>query len=234
MIQQNYFKTKKVQIGFIFFILHFSISSLAQDTLKSISISFNILQACINERTVYMEYKPFRHHTFGVSIGHIYYNPAFEVFVLSPSQNDFPGTVYNGTVYRINYSYVLENKRKYESYVGAQLIYRDMYYNNQYFTDGAREYVEYWRNEKANVFGFDFVYGRNRYLRLNKYCALLFNTFYGVGWRERHRTIDTYDIKWNGGSGSKPTDPPQLGNETKTQKYLVPVFGLKLGFQFHI
>lgn len=234
MIHQNCFKIKKILIGCIVFPSLFSISSFAQDSLKTISISYNLIQACINEQSLYIELSPFQHHAFGFSIGKMYDNPIFEVFPFSPSQNEYPGTVYRGSVYRIKYAYIFEKTRSFDYSVGAQLIYKDMYYNNKDFRDGGDTYRDYSRNEKANVFGFDIVYDLNKYVTFNKYLTMLLNLNFGVGWRDRHRNIDTYYLNNHGSPGPHETDPPQLGNETKTQKYLVPVLGLKVGFRFHI
>lgn len=234
MIFENHFNMKKTIIGFILFGTHFSLSSFAQDSLKSFSISYNIIQACINEQSLYAEFSPFRHHSFGVSVGQIINNRGWEVFPLSPSQNEFPGTVYRGNVYRIKYSYVFQKKRSLDYYISTQYIYKDMYYNNKDFRDGGDSYRDYSRNEKAKVFGFDLVYGLNWYLSLNKHFAVLTNYYTGLGWRERHRTIETYYLNNHGGPGPHEKDPPRLGNETKTQRYLIPVIGLKFGLQFRI
>lgn len=232
MIFENYFKMQKTLIGCLLFATHLSLSSFAQDSLKSFSISYNVIQACINEQSLYAEFSPFKHHVFGVSVGQIINNRKWEVFPLSPSQNEFPGTVYSGNVYRIKYSYVFQKWRSFDYYLGAQYIYRDMYYNNKNFRDGGDSYRDYSRNEKANVFGFDLISGLNWYLSFNKHFAVLTNLYSGFGWRERHRDIETYYIDYHGGPREK--DPPRLGNETKTQRYLVPVLGLKFGLQFRI
>ena len=233
MNQRSYFQIKKALIIGLFIIIHFGVTSFAQDSLKTVSISYNLIQGCINEQSIYVEYSPFRHHKFGISIGKIYDNNAFEVFVLSPSQNTFPGTVYRGNVYRLSYSYIFNKKSKSDYYIGAQYIYRDMYYNHKQFRDGGDSHVEYSRNEKATVIGFDLISGLNKYKKLNKNFSLLFNVYYGIGWRERYRTIYTYNLHYYGGGGGV-NSPPQLGNETKIQQYWIPVFGIKLGLQFHI
>lgn len=234
MSQSQIFKINKLLI-ICFFIIHFSSISFAQDSLKSISISYNLVQGLINEQSAYIQYSPFKHHSFGLSLGRIYDNPVFEVFILSPSQNLFPGTVYRGNVFRVNYSYVFQKSRKFDYYIGAQYIYRDMYYHNKEFRDGGDTHVIYLRNEKATVSGFDLFSGINRYKKLNKNFTFLFNVFFGIGWRERNRTIDTYSVEWSGsGGGPNVNHPPDLGNEKMYQWYLLPVLGVKLGLQIHI
>ncbi len=207
---------------------------VTKDSLKSISISYNLIQACINEHSLYLDYSPFKHHAFGFSIGKVIDNRVFEVFVLSPSQNVYPGTVYSGKVFRINYSYVFRKRRSFDYYAGTQFIYRDMYYNNKKFRDGGDTNVEYLRNEKATVFGGDIVWGLHSYLHFNKYFSLLFNVYSGIGWRERNRNIDTYEIVWNGSGGNNVNSPPHLGNESVIQQYVIPIFGVKLGLKIHI
>lgn len=154
MIFENYFNMKKTIIGFILFASHLPPSSFAQDSLKSFSISYNIIQACINEQSLYAEFSPFRHHVFGLSVGQIINNRMWEIFPLSPSQNEFPGTVYSGNVYRIKYSYVFQKKRSFDYYVCAQYIYRDIHYNNKDFRDGGDSYRDYSRNEKGKGIWF--------------------------------------------------------------------------------
>jgi hypothetical protein len=235
MIRAKKSTTKKALVLSVFFVFHLSVFSFAQDSLKSIKISYNIVQACINEQSVYIDYSPFRHHSFGLSVGRIYDNPVFEKLILSPTQNLFPGTVYRGSVYRISYSYIFMKRCSFERYLCAQYVYRDMYYHNKEFRDGGDTHVIYKRNEKATVSGFDVLFGINRYKKLNKNFTFLFNMFTGIGWRERNRTIYTYSVKWYGGGGGPNVNhPPDLGNEKIYQWYLLPVLGIKLGLQYRI
>lgn len=233
MSQSQTFKTNKpLIIGF--FIIYLSSISFAQDSLKSIKVSYNFIQGLINEQSVYIDVSPFRHHSFGCSIGKVTENSVFAVFILSPSQNLYPGTVYKGNVFRINYSYIFQKRKTFDYYIGAQYIYKDMFYNNKYFRDGGDTHVNYWRNEKATVFGFDLVTGLNKYINFKKHFSLLLNVYSGIGWRERHRAIETYIIQWYGSYYYTKTTPPILGNETKIQQFWLPVLGVKLGLQFRI
>lgn len=216
-----------------FFIINFSSLSFSQDSLKSIKVSYNFIQGLINENSIYMDCSPFKHHSFGFSIGKIYDNPLVDGLWLSPSQNLYPGTVYRGSIYRINYSYVFMKSRSFDYYLGAQYVNKNMYYNNKGFRDGGDTHVEYWRNEKATVFGFDIVSGINWYANFSKHFSLVFNVYSGIGWRERHRAIETYSIHWYGGSYYN-VNPPSLGNETTIQHFWLPVLGIKLGLQFRI
>ena len=211
-----------------------------QNLSKSISLSYNLIQGQINEHSIYLDIIPSDQLSIGFSIGKIFFNSMYDPLPLSPSQNTYPGTVYEGFVVRLNASYYLyrnEFKRYWTGgYLGLQLIYKDVFYNNISFKDGDKKdhYIYYDRNEKAKVFGIDIIEGICFSFGPKKIRESVFlNPYGGIGYRFRHRDIETLHLT---NRGYSPSDGPipVLGNEIKKQNYLTLVLGAKVGINIKI
>lgn len=190
----------------------------------------------INEYSLYIDFIPFKQHSFGLCIGKIYDNPDFDPRPLSSSQNNNPGTVYKGIVTRLyfNYYFIKKDypKSKLGFYISPQLLYKDLYYHNKTFRDENTTHytsITYTRNEKAYIIGGDIVCGLLFSFRIIKPSTHFFiNPYVGTGYNSRTRNIETLSIYDNNYSGDKPI----LGKETKYKDYFTIVFGIKVGLLF--
>jgi hypothetical protein len=201
-----------------------------QNKEKSITLSYNVLKTFTNEYSINTEYRINKHHSFGLTLGKVHDNPDHYVFILSTSQNNYPGLVYKGFVTRATYFYYLNSKDFYGFYIGPQLLFKSLYYNDITFEDswgdpGSNIYV---RNEKAHLYGLDFVLGWNFYIGPAIFpVSIYLNINCGFGLRYRHRNINT--------TSSITKDLPEyvvpLGNEIKDQEYVCSFTGLKIGFR---
>ena len=63
----------------------FQFSAFSQDTVQSIFISTYLTKPIFNEYSIVIEYKPFRKHVFGITLGDVYSNKHFQVNKLSSS-----------------------------------------------------------------------------------------------------------------------------------------------------
>jgi len=187
-----------------------------------LTFSVNIIQLPINEAGIYVDYYFGKRHSIGFNIASVYANPAFKVFILSPDQGTYPGTVWNGTVGRINYkAYLAKDKR---SYAGVTVIYKTLSYRNQSFVnvkeDAANTFV---RSENAFLWGVDFVIGHHFDVPSSRINVEL---FCGGGYRYRERNYTTISSSGYNYGGPKPCGSFQLN-----QSYSTVVLGLKVGFK---
>ncbi len=220
----------KTHFLFIFFCL-IIFRSLSQDTLPNvnreiiknrISFTINLLPVLINEVSLYVDYCYKERHSVGVNVGRIYKNKAFEVNFLSGDQGTNPGTVWDGWVSRVNYKVYFSRKRK--QFAGVEFLYKSLSYSNEVFENGIGEgRNRFVRNEKANVYGFDHLYG----IRLTppswKYYAELLG---GVGLRVRDRrytTISSENINYH-------VHLEPLGDFRLVQVYPYSFITIKMGF----
>ena len=222
----------------IFFLIPFNSVIFAQDFHKSLAFSNNVFMDIFNEYSFYIDFIPFKHHSFGLCIGEIYDNPEFDPRPLSKSQNNQPGTVYKGYVTRLYYNYYFFNKDykrlNFGTYISPQIIYKNLYYNNKTFIDANANQgssITYTRNEKTNIIGGDLVVGCYIALRIKKSKEyFFFNPYLGMGFNKRNRNIETLSIYDRGYHGDKPV----LGNEIKNTKYVTIVCGIKVGILFSL
>jgi hypothetical protein len=221
-------KMKKT-IPFILFCF-IAFRSISQDTLPKIgreiiknriSFTVNVLPVLINELSLYVDYCYKERHSIGVNVGRIYKNRVFEVNVLSGDQGVNPGTVWNGWVSRINYKVYYSKKRK--QFAGVEFIYKSLSYSNQSFSHGISEGRNVFvRNEKAEVYGADLLYGQ----RLTP-ANWIFNVELvgGIGFRVRDRRYTTISSINN--NYHRPLEP--LGSFRIIQAYPYPFVAIKVG-----
>lgn len=205
----------------------------SQDTIKSIYVSTYLSKPFFNEYAVVIEYKPFKRHVFGLTIGEVYSNEHFQVNKLSDSQDKNPGLVYNGIATRALYSYYVTSKKSHAFYVSSQFMFKELKYKNHEFTDswgdkGSNTYV---RNENTQLYGLDLLVGCSSFIgEENTKFRIYLNIYAGLGGRYKHRNIETLS--------SSVYDWPDYivpkGNTTVDSKYVIPIIGLKFGARFDL
>jgi hypothetical protein len=220
----------------IFFLIPFNSIILAQDFHKSFAISTCLTQDIINEYSVYVDYYPFKRQSFGLCLGAIHYNHLLDPAPLSPSQNEYPGTVYSGFVSRLIYSYFISIRNhksvNYKRYISPQIVYKNLFYTNKAFTDASTKggMINYTRNEKAYLIGGDLVFGWIfDFKRKPTNIHLIINPFVGLGYNYRYRDIETLTLENDHYWGQ---NLPVLGNEIKNQDYFTIIAGWKFGLHF--
>lgn len=161
-------------------------------------------------------------------IGMFYVNP------ISPSQRDWPGTVYYGNDFKLEFKFFTNKKPS--TYTGINIEYKHLWYNNVPFVDVApngsdSQIYTYTRDEKENVFGIDFIYGHEFAL-----CKklIMIDYFFGFGLRAMYRHINTYASKeYLGHLGGLPLpfdDFTTNGYSSTTNGLPTPILGIKIGF----
>jgi hypothetical protein len=167
---------------------------------------------------MYADYHLNQKNSFGINVGYIYINPRFEVFFLSPDQGTYPGTVWEGAVFRGNYKRSFSRNAK--KYFEFQFIYKTLHYRNQYFENYVdHDYYRFRRDEHANLFGLDALWGKH-FLPFHSRMDL--ELFGGIGFRGRIRHYTTIS--------SSPEIANPLGSFVLKQFYIEPLFGFKIGF----
>lgn len=209
---------------FLFFILLSckpNAFSQAKDSTHNLSFSLNLIQCPINEFSLYADYSINKRSSFGFNFGYIYANPKLKVFILSRDQGTYPGTVWNGLVFRADYKRA--NKYADNKFWEVQAIYKILNYRNQGF-DNVEDDESYFfkRNENAWLLGLDAINGRH----LTK-PESIFNSeiFWGLGFRYRVRNFTTLSSRFN---------VPPVGSFQLQQFYPTIIFGLKIGFNVFI
>lgn len=202
-----------------------------------LTISYNLIQAFIDEHSLFVDYSFSKRHSLGFSVGTIYYNRGFDPLLFSQSQNDYPGTVYKGYVVRLTYSFYFLEHHGLDFFLLNQPIYQNIYYNNHTFFDGGKDYsnIRYTRSEKAFILGDDININVKLHLNLTNNFCIIVNPFLGIGLRYRHRDMETSDIiDYNYQeymSENSGVTMPVAGHELKKQVYPLLNIGLKLGFR---
>jgi hypothetical protein len=203
---------------------------------QRLSISINIIPILINERSLFADYCYKERHSFGISVGQIYANPAFKI---SFSHNNYYPFAYYGFVTRLNYKYYYSKKRK--QYVGAEFLYKNLSYTDKTFTvterDTRNEYI-FVRSETASIYGINILYGCH-FIPLEKKCDL--EMFCGVGYRHLIRNYTTISSRYTvfipspssgGGPNTNqpyPASPMPIGTFQDIKDYLTITIGLKIG-----
>ena len=216
---------------------------MAQDSLarhKFLSISYNIVQTCINEAEVRIEYTINKRISVGASSGRIFYNREFDPYFLSSSQDKWPGTVYTGYSIRAYSKYY--SRERPQNYWCLQAVYKNMSYGFHEFTDQFKPGEEmdvYTRSETAFLSGFDIIHGHD--IEMEKVFKnwiwdnpesgryITFDIFYGIGTRERTRNYTTYTSL---DSEFPSILPVPIGTFKLKQSYTVIDFGICMGFNF--
>jgi hypothetical protein len=154
---------------------------------------------------------------------YLYVNP------ISPAQANWPGTVYSGYGGSLNLK--LFDKNKPARYTAFQLIAKSLWYRNVTFYDQPRQYgdngVSYMRDEDETVFGLDIVRGYE-YAILNN--AILLDWYFGLGFRNKLRHIDTWNI-----SSEVVASADNIANGYSFQNNFMPtpLLGVRIGFNFY-
>ncbi len=180
----------------------------------------------INQYDLGVEFGINKYIAIGISGGIIHTNPIFSASPLSPSQAEWPGTVYQGSVGKFNLK--IYPMGKLSGYWNVQFIYKSMYYRNVEFFDmyqGEHDYATYTRSEDAYVRGISVMHG-HEYAFAKGFMYLDF--YYGLGFRQRERNITT--LTCNREPSGIPKPP--LGKSTLSQSFPVLEVGLKMGFNF--
>ena len=212
----------------------FCINGFSQDTVKSLTLSYNFLKTFSNEYSLDVEYKFHKRLSIALTVGKVHDNPDHYVYKLSSSQKDFPGLVYKGFVTRASIDYYLVSTNSYGFYVGPRFLYKYLYYNKMSFIDswgdqGSNTYI---RNEIANMYGFDLVFGWNFYMgNTDNPVDFYLNLNGGFGIRYRHRNVETISSETSG----DPDYTVPLGIEIKDQKYgYCSLIGIKIGMRIKL
>ncbi|HEX7415402.1 MAG TPA: hypothetical protein VF411_15270, partial [Bacteroidia bacterium] len=176
----------------------------------------------INEIGVYVDYFFCGKHSIEFNIGKIYANEGLKLNLLAGDQGNYPGTVWNGIVGRINYkNYFTDNKRK---YFAIQVVYKNLYYRNQSFANNQGDNTNtFVRSEDAYLVGIDFMLG----YRIGKPdMKINLELFGGIGLRYRERNYTTLSSHANYYQNPKP-----LGSFVLDQTYPTFILGFKVGFK---
>jgi hypothetical protein len=197
--------------------------------LYQVAIYTELMKMVISEVNIGLTYRFNRYVGLDLNVGHIYYNPVFDPFILSPSQNDWPGTVYKGTSYRLGIK-IFPNPGK-RNYIAIKGLLKTMYYSGINFLDMTNGYsITTLRSESAVVKGME-VEGGKEFITAEGH--LLIEVFYGIGIRLKERNYTTYSEMLDGrfnvpaGQGAYP-----IGSFTKTQVFPTLELGFKMGFCF--
>jgi hypothetical protein len=171
-----------------------------EDTLrprKLLSLSTNLVPILINQLTISAEYNLCPKITVGLQYGKIFYNPAFDPFVLSTNQLSYPGTVYHGDAYSMYVKAFYKSHGRH--YLSLHLTYKKMAYSDHVFTNrySGDYFRDDTRSESATVYGFELIAGKE--WTLNKGRGLM-EFYYGLGMHIRERNITTYAISVAGGA----------------------------------
>lgn len=137
-----------------------------QDTTKFWTVSFDLYKALIDEYSLTIGHRILNHQYVSLSLGYTYYNASlrntFET--LSPDQGEYPIFVYIGPTFRGNYDFGSFTSPHFGAYIGIDIYYKHLSYNNYQFLN---ESGGYYSNE--NPYGYDddeqFYKGYNYFTR---------------------------------------------------------------------
>lgn len=219
-------------------LLIISTQLMAGNEFKAFGITYNPVSGLIDEHAIQLDVYDSSKISYGISLGIVYPNKNFDPLQLSPSQDDYPGTVYSGIVVRSNIAYNFSGMRNSGVYLCQQFVSKYVYYNQHTFRDGGDSHVLYTRDEKTVVLGMDLVAGINwaPMLSFDKIeeqiegthksaeKSICFGFWAGLAGRYRIRNTNTYDILNYGGESRDP------GRHQKKQFYVFPTTGVKIGF----
>jgi len=231
-----HFKRRISIFAFIIGIFSFS-ASYSQDSIpyKTISFSTNVLQSMINELSLRTEWMINKRNRVGFDLGYVYPGNIWKINPTADPQGDFPGNLYHGTLIRAYEKLFFKSGKNYFAY---QVVLKWISYSNQTFADEMEDgvYIDYLRSEKNFTYGFDLLFGYNPTFKNLPLINLDF--FYGLGFRYRNRKVNTIDSYYST-DGSRlygPSPPPQdpIGSFKVKQAYMVPVLGIRLGFNVKI
>lgn len=176
-----------------------------------------------------IEYPICRRITLGINFAVSQPQSDYYVNPLSSAQANWPGTIYYGYAWRFNCK--LFDKNKAARYTAFQFVVKSLWYRDVEFYDQPSEYgdngVYYTRNEDETVFGLDIVRG-HEYSIIHD--AILIDYYYGIGFCNKLRHIDTWDI-------SSPfigaVDDISYGYSFQNKILPTPILGIRIGFNFY-
>jgi len=206
----------------IFFLILLSAEKIySQDSTKYF-IGYGIFKGIINEQSLTFGYQITHRHFLTISLGYTHDNKILreEFLDISPSQDKYPFLVYYGPTFRTSYGFRLAPR----FYVGADLFYKYLYYNNHTFHDskGDPSNVYFTRDEKSNVFGWHINTG---FLIIIPKIRLLINPTLGIGETYKHRNYTTTYSKTIG----EPSFDIPLGSFKKNLHYISLMMNLNVG-----
>ncbi len=152
----------------------------------------------------------------------------FYINPLSPAQANWPGTVYSGSAYRLNFKFY--DKHHNYRYTAIQLVAKSLWYRNFQFYDqppqAGDDGTYYRRNEDETVWGIDIVRGHEYNLAGN---VIILDFYYGIGVRNKLRHINTWDIT---NLFAAQLDDITNGYSFQNQLWPTPIIGARLCFNF--
>jgi hypothetical protein len=207
---------------FLFVVLHSFCHAQVNDTTKiRLNFSSDLIQTCINEFSGHVECQFNKRNSIGFDIGYIYPRKALRVNFLSYDQGPNPGTVWYGSVYRLNYTHY--SKYKPGFFISIRAMYKNLSFHNRGF-ENVRDDESYFfkRSEYANLGALDVFGGK---VMSTPGSWFDFEIFWGGGLRIRSRYGFTSYSRFN--------DPP-VGGYFYHQFYPMVVFGMRIGFNVFI
>ncbi len=189
-----------------------------RDTIKEFSITTDVAQYILYQPNIGIGFR-WNGSVIEINAAKIYPGQLYSDNPFANGQYSFPGLVYQGEAFRVNYKHFIRNHPK--RYISAQAMYKHEWFNNVNFTDAYNgdNSLEYTMNEKTNVVGLDIsegiIIGKNSWYHLD------FSV--GLGLHDRLRNFDVTSV-------TNLTAGPGLGNYNGYIWYVTPVFSFKAGF----
>jgi len=213
---------------FVLALLSFCAQSQNTTHPKRLAVYTNVGLNVINELNLNADWRYTDLITLGGGIGKVYSNKLLDPMPISPSQNNLPGTVYDGLAFRANAKFFTKFTGQ-SGYWCAQLLVKSIGYKRHGFTDmykGEQDYDSFTRSENALVIGIELLHG-HRWNVANE--RIIWDVFYGIGLRDRHRRYITHTSShYESGSPYAKPDPP-IGTFTVDQLLPTVHFGINFG-----
>ena len=207
---------------FLVIALHPVCYAQAGDTTQlRLSFSTDLVQTCINEFGGHIDCQFNKHNSVGFDAGYIYPRRALQVNILSFDQGPNPGTVWYGSVFRLNYTHY--SKYKPGHFISIRAMYKNLSFHNHSFENVRDDEFYYFRrSENAYLSAIDVLGGK---IISKPGSWFNFEIFWGGGLRSRVRNGFTSYSRFN--------DPP-AGNYNYHQFYPMVVFGMRMGVNLFI
>jgi hypothetical protein len=208
---------------FLFFVLPVISNAQVNDTTKlRFTFSTDLIQTCINEFGGHVECQFNKRNSIGADLGYIYPRRALQVNILSKDQGPNPGTVWYGSVARLNYTHYSKHKPGY--FFSIRVMYKDLSFHNRSFLNVKKDEFYYFRRSETAYLAALDVFGGKIISKAGSCFDL--EMFWGGGLRIRERNGFT-------NSTTVPNDPP-VGAYNYHQFYPMVVFGMRIGFNVFI
>lgn len=213
------------------FLCTVSIQSKAQTDSSSFAkrwaLSTDIILDVLNEKNIIAECTIKPHIGIGASYGRLFNSVKYENHGFIANHDRFPGRVYEGHAIKLFLKFYPKKNKNY--YFQSALLYKNLKYDTARFYDSwGKGGVEFSRaNEKANLFGLDFLFGADYTCFNYGYVDI----FFGLGIRSRYRQYTTFYSQYNSRGNSSGYRPP-IGYHENLQNYISCIAGFKLGFSY--